>query len=79
MTLVLLAACGLALGSHGFAAGARFPVPALAAAILLAAIFGRRKFVPVSLWSLKHMGGRDAAPEQPVAANQLLFTHNASR
>ena len=70
-TLVLLAACGLAAGSHGFAAQARFPVLAAAAAILIAAVLGRRQFVPAALWAVRHLGGRDA-PEQPVAANHLV-------
>jgi uncharacterized membrane protein YbhN (UPF0104 family) len=72
VTLVLLAACGLAAGSHGFAAQARFPVLAVAAAILIAAVLGRRRFVPVALWAVRHLGGREAAPEQPVAANHLI-------
>ena len=72
VTLVLLAACGLAVGSHGFAAQARLPVLAAAAAILIAAVLGRRKFVPAALWAVRHLGGRDAPPEQPVAANHLV-------
>ena len=72
VTLVLLAACGLAAGSHGFAAQARFPVLAAAAAILIAAVLGRRQFVPAALWAVRHLGGRDASPEQPVAANHLV-------
>jgi uncharacterized membrane protein YbhN (UPF0104 family) len=71
-TLVLLAACGLAAGSHGFAAQARFPVLAAAAAILIAAVLGRRQFVPAALWAVRHLGGRDAPAEQPVAANHLV-------
>jgi len=72
VTLVLLAACGLAAGSHGFGAQARFPVLAVAAAILIAAILGRRQFVPAALWAVRHLGGRDIPPEQPVAANHLV-------
>jgi hypothetical protein len=72
VTLVLLAACGLAAGSNGFGSQARFPVLAVAAAILIAAILGRRKFVPAALWAVRHLGGRDAPPEQPVAANHLV-------
>ena len=72
VTLVLLAACGLAVGSHGFAAQARLPVLAVAAAILIAAVLGRRQFVPAALWAVRHLGGRDAPPEQPVAANHLV-------
>jgi uncharacterized membrane protein YbhN (UPF0104 family) len=72
VTLVLLAACGLAAGSNGFAAQARYPVLAVAAAILVAAVLGRRKFLPAALWAVRHLGGRDAAPEQPVAANHLV-------
>src|SRR5256885_1759231 len=72
VTLVLLAACGLAAGSHGFAAQARLPVLAAAAAILIAAVLGRRQFVPAALWAVRHLGGRDAPPEQPVAANHLV-------
>ena len=73
VTLVLLAACGLAVGSHGFAAQARLPVLAAAAAILVAAVLGRRQFVPAALWAVRHLGGRDAPPEQPVAANHLVL------
>ena len=71
-TLVLLAASGLAAGSHGFASRARFPVLAVAAAIIIAAVLGRRQFVPAALWAFRRLGGPDAAPEQPVAANHLL-------
>jgi len=72
VTLVLLSACGLAFGSHGFASQARFPVLAVAAAIVIAAVLGRRRFVPAALWAVRHLGGSDAAPEQPVAANHLV-------
>jgi uncharacterized membrane protein YbhN (UPF0104 family) len=72
VTLVLLAACGLAAGGHGFAAQARLPVLAVAAAILIAAILGRRRFVPAALWAVRHLGGSDAPPEQAVAANHLV-------
>jgi putative heme transporter len=51
-TLVLLTACGLAAGSHGFASQARFPVLAVAAAIVIAAVLGRRQFVPAALWAV---------------------------
>src|SRR6185503_9042697 len=53
-TLVLLAA-----GSHGFGAQARYPVLAVAAAILIAAVLGRRQFVPGALWAVRHLGGQD--------------------
>ena len=72
VTLVLLAASGFVVGSHGFAAQARLPVLAVAAAILIAAVLGRRRFVPAALWAVRHLGGRDATPEQPVAANHLV-------
>jgi putative heme transporter len=72
-TLVLLTACGLAAGGHGFASQARFPVLAVAAAIIIAAVLGRRQFVPAALWAVRHLGGPDAAPEQPVAANHLAL------
>src|SRR5579862_3865487 len=72
-TLVLLTACGLAAGSHGFASQARFPVLAVAAVIVVAAVLGRRRFVPAALWAVRHLGGSDAAPEQPVAANHLVL------
>jgi len=62
VTLVLLAACGLAAGSHGFGAQARFPVLAVAAAILIAAILGRRRFVPAALWAVRHLGGATSHP-----------------
>jgi hypothetical protein len=69
VTLVLLAACGLAAGSHGFGAQARFPVLAVAAAILIAAILGRRQFVPAALWAVRHLGGRDV-PARAAARRQ---------
>src|SRR4029077_15561709 len=72
VTLVLLAACGLAAGGHGFAAQARLPVLAAAAVILIAAVLGRRRFVPPAPWAVRHLGARDASPEQPVAANHLV-------
>jgi uncharacterized membrane protein YbhN (UPF0104 family) len=72
VTLVLLAASGLAAGSHGFGAQARLPVLAVAAAIVIAAILGRRQFVPAALWAVRHLGGRDVPAEQPVAANHLV-------
>lgn len=73
VTLVLLAACGLAAGSHGFGAQARYPVLAVAALILIAAILGRRRFVPGTLWAVRHLGGREVSPEQPVAADHLVL------
>jgi putative heme transporter len=72
VTLVLLAACGFAAGSHGFAAQARLPVLAVAAVILIAAILGRRQFAPGALWAVRHLGGRDVQTDQPVAANHLV-------
>ena len=72
VTLVLLAACGLAAGSHGFAAQARLPVLAAAAVILIAAVLGRRDFVPAALWTIRRLGGRDATSEEPVAAIHLV-------
>jgi uncharacterized membrane protein YbhN (UPF0104 family) len=71
-TLVLLAAAGFAAGSRGFASQARFPVLAAAAAILIAAILGRRKLLPASLWAVRHLHARDAPPEQPVAFSHLV-------
>jgi putative heme transporter len=73
VTLVLLAACGLAVGSHGFASQARFPVLAVAAAIVIAAVLGRRRFVPAALWAVRHLSGPDTPSEQPVAANHLVL------
>jgi uncharacterized membrane protein YbhN (UPF0104 family) len=72
-TLVLLAASGLAVGSHGFASQARLPVLAVAGTIVIATVFGRRRFVPAALWTIRRLGGSDAAPEQPVAANHLVL------
>jgi uncharacterized membrane protein YbhN (UPF0104 family) len=73
VTLVLLSACGLAVGGHGFGSQARYPVLAVAAAIVIAAVLGRRRFVPVALWAAGHLSGPDAPPEQPVAANHLVL------
>lgn len=72
-TLVLLAACGLALDGHGFVSQARFPVLAVAATIVVAAVLGRRRFVPAARWAIRHLGGADAAAEQPVTANHLVL------
>ena len=72
VTLVLLAACGLALGNHGFGAQARYPVIAVAAAIVIAAVLGRRKFVPAALWALRHLSKPDTPSEEP-AANHLVL------
>ena len=72
VTLVLLAACGLAVGSNGFGSQARLPVLAVAVAIVIAAVLGRRRFVPAALWAVRHLGGRDAPPEDAVAANNLV-------
>lgn len=71
VTLVLLAACGLAVGSRGFASQARLPVLAAAAAIGIAAVVGRRQFVPAALWAVRHLGGAEPAPGQPAGAHQL--------
>src|SRR6202035_1601395 len=65
-TLVLLTACGLAAGSHGLAAHPRLLALAAAAAIVIPAVLVRRRFVPAALWAVRHLGGSDAAPEQPV-------------
>ena len=73
VTLVLLAACGFAAGSQGFGAGARFPVLGVAAAIVIAVVLGRRRFVPAALWSVRRLSGSDAAPQQTVAANHLVL------
>jgi uncharacterized membrane protein YbhN (UPF0104 family) len=72
-SLVLLAACGLAVGSNGFASQARLPVLAVAATIVIATVFGRRRFVPAVFWVIRRLGGADAAPEQSVAANHLVL------
>ena len=54
VTLVLLSACGLAVGSNGFGSQARLPVLAVASAIVIAAVLGRRRFVPAALWAVRH-------------------------
>ena len=74
VTLVLLAACGLAAGSHGFAAQARLPVLAVAAAILVAAVLGRRQFVPAALWAVRHLGGATPRPSSrsPITSCRCL-------
>jgi hypothetical protein len=73
VTLVLLSACGLAVGSHGFGSQARLPVLAVAAAIVIAAVLGRRRFVPAALWAVRHLSGPDTSSEQPVPANHLVL------
>jgi uncharacterized membrane protein YbhN (UPF0104 family) len=72
-TLVLLTACGLAAGGHGFASEARVPVLAVAAAIVITTVIGRRRFVPLALWAVRRLSGPDAPPEQPAAANHLVL------
>lgn len=72
-TLVLLTACGLAAGAHGFAAAARIPVLAVAAAIVIAAVAARGRFVPAALWAVRHLGGPDASPEQSAGAHHLTL------
>ena len=72
VTLVLLSACGLAVGSNGFGSQARYPVLGVAAAIVIAAVIGRRRFVPAALWAVRHLSGPDTPPEQPIAANHLV-------
>jgi uncharacterized membrane protein YbhN (UPF0104 family) len=73
VTLVLLSACGLAVGRNGFGSQARFPVLAVAAAIVIAAVLGRRRFMPAALWAVRHLSGPDTPPEEPVAANHLVL------
>ena len=73
VTLVLLSACGLALGSNGFGSQARYPVLAVAAAIVIAAILGRRRFVPTALWAVRHLSTDTPLEQQPVAANHLVL------
>jgi uncharacterized membrane protein YbhN (UPF0104 family) len=73
VTLVLLSACGLAVGGNGFGSQARYPVLAVAAAIVIAAVLGRRRFVPAALWSVRHLSGPDTPPEQLIAANHLVL------
>jgi hypothetical protein len=73
VTLVLLAASGLAVGSHGFGSQARFPVLVFAGTIVIAAILGRRLFVPAALWAARRLTGPEAPPERPVAANHLAL------
>ena len=73
MTLVLLAASGLAVGSHGFGSQARLPVLAVAAGIVIAAVVGRRQFVPAALSIVRRLGRADDAPEQPAGAHQLAL------
>jgi hypothetical protein len=73
VTLVLLAACGLAVGGNGFGSQARYPVVAVAAAIVIAAVLGRRRIVPAALWAVRHLSGPDTPPEQPVAADHLVL------
>jgi uncharacterized membrane protein YbhN (UPF0104 family) len=72
VTLVLLAACGLAAGRQGLGAQARLPVLVVAAAILVAAVLSRRQFVPAARWAIRRLGGQDASPEPPVAAIHLV-------
>src|SRR6478609_7578900 len=45
----------------------------IAAAIVIAAVLGRRRFVPAALWAVRHLSGPYAPPEQPVGANHLVL------
>ena len=72
VTLVLLAAGGLALGGHGFAAGARVPVVATAGLLLLVAVVGRRRLIPAALGLLRRLSGPEAVPDGPARADHLL-------
>jgi uncharacterized membrane protein YbhN (UPF0104 family) len=48
-------------------------VLAVAAAIVIAAVLGRRRFAPAALWAVRHLSGPDTPPEEPVAANHLVL------
>lgn len=72
-TLVLLTACGLAAGAHGFASQARLPVLVVAACIVIVAVVARKRFVPGALWAVRHLGGPEASPEQPAGADHLVL------
>ena len=45
----------------------------VAAAIVIAVVLGRRRFVPAALWAVRRLSGPDAAPQQTVAANHLVL------
>jgi len=72
-TLVLLAAIGYAIAGHGFASQARIPVLAVAAAILIAVLAGRRQFVPLTLRAIQRVSETECPSDQPVAANHLVL------
>jgi uncharacterized membrane protein YbhN (UPF0104 family) len=72
-TLVLLAAGGFAAAGHGFASQARIPVLAVAAAILIAVVVGRRQFVPLTLRAIQHVSKTECPADQPVASNHLVL------
>jgi uncharacterized membrane protein YbhN (UPF0104 family) len=74
VTLVLLAAGGLAFGGGGggFAAGARVPVVVVAVGIVLVAVFARRRLVPAALRLVRRLSGPEAVPDGPARADHLL-------
>jgi len=72
VTLVLLAAGGLAFGGGGFAAGARVPVIAVAVVILLVAVFARRRLIAAALGLVRRLSGPEAVPDSPARADYLL-------
>ena len=71
ITLVLLAACGLAVGAGGFAAGARLPLLATAAAILIITVLARRRLVPAALRIVRRLSAEPPPPE-PAHGEHLL-------
>jgi uncharacterized membrane protein YbhN (UPF0104 family) len=72
VTLVLLAASGLAVGGHGFGASARTPVLAAAAGIVIVAVVARRQLVPAALALVRRLSGPDSAPAGRTGADHLL-------
>jgi uncharacterized membrane protein YbhN (UPF0104 family) len=72
VTLVLIAACGLAVGGHGFGAGARRPVLAIAAGILIVAVLAHRQLVPAALALVRRLSGPESAPARQTGADHLL-------
>jgi len=72
VTLVLIAAGGLAVGGHGFGSSARTPVLAAAAGIVIVAVVARRRLVPAALALVRRLSGPESEPARRTGADHLL-------
>ena len=72
VTLVLIAAGGLAVGGRGFGSSARTPVLAAAAGIVIVAVVARRRLVPAALALVRRLSGPESEPARRTGADHLL-------